>query len=112
MIAGINHTTKVRIRELRTTLLLCMIFSLLGFAFAWWINAEVVSDIEAKDAWSPFGELHPDQISYEVKSGTYYVCERCRGISDNANIMAIHNCISTITGKRELIHEQEVEIIE
>ena len=34
---------------MRTKILLCVICSIVGFAFAWWISCEVVSDIEAKD---------------------------------------------------------------
>lgn len=66
---------------------LCIVFILFG------LGALIIAQLVIED------EI---QLQQGVRELHKYKCPDCNGVAANLDILLIHNCISTTTGKREL----------
>lgn len=81
-----------------------LVFGIFGAAVVF--TAMTVTDIEVKNRAMMLNTAGAEIVNDPV----VYKCLMCGGITDTGEILLTHNCISTTTGKKELVHEQEVSI--
>ena len=102
--------------DVKCQIIIAILCVLVAIAFVKTIDDIRLENAQVKNEWRPEwlekSLEHEDVFAYKLLKDGQYRCMRCGGVSEDANIMASHNCISTTTGKRELVHEQEVEHVE